>query len=222
MATKLKYNVRPSSLKERQQKNQTASVVDMVRNPNYDIEMAKKNYENNLAQSISNSQLQNNPPPPPTDPAMLAEYNKFMANQNPQTRMQFGKPYPVAPIRPSEQGQFTQGRLMAPSGGMGNNVQLDQEPIPPFIPKGMGGSVQYGQEPIPPVISRPAMQQFQIDDYNNLLRQGIQNSNTMNQNGMANFANIQPGMPLADRGMQKSSPAPRRFSISNNPSAKAF
>jgi hypothetical protein len=140
----------------------------------------------------------------------------------------------------AQQGQFTQGRLMgAPSGGMGGNVQLGQEPIPPFIPKGMGGSVQYGQEPIPPfipkgmggsvqygqepippVISRPAMQQFQIDDYNNLLRQGIQNSNTMNQNGMANFANIQPGMPLADRGMQKSrkAPAPRKFStVSNSP-----
>jgi hypothetical protein len=47
--------------------------------------------------------------------------------------------------------QFPIGQPMsAPSGGMGGNVQLGQEPIPPFIPKGMGGSVQYGREPIPP------------------------------------------------------------------------
>jgi hypothetical protein len=99
------------------------SPIDMVRDPNYDIVMAQRNYENNLAQSIANSQLQNTPPPPPTDPAT-----------------QFGRPRPVAPIIP-----------------------IPQNP--------------------------------QMETYNNLLQQGIQRSNTMNQDAASNFANMQAGAP---------------------------
>jgi hypothetical protein len=79
--------------------------------------------------------------------------------------------------------------------------------------------------------------QQQMQNYQNFLQQGMQNSNTLNQDAMTNFANMQagiestqpatattpkPAMPVAGMGMQKSSPAPRKFSIANNPSAKAF
>ena len=131
---------RANQLRERSQvplpRPEFRSPIDMVRDPNYDIVMAQRNYENNLAQSIANSQLQNTLPPPPTDPARLAEYNAFMANQNLQT----------------QPNNFTQGRLM---GAPTNEMQT----------------------------------------YNNLLQQGIQRSNAMNQGAASNFANMQAGAP---------------------------
>ena len=78
------------------------------------------------------------------------------------------------------------------------------------------------------------MQAFQ-----NFLQQGIQRSNTMNQAPAAGFANAaaglanlqprmqptQPAMPVAGMGMgmqqPRQAPAPRKFSIASNPSAKA-
>jgi len=73
----------------------------------------------------------------------------------------------------------------------------------------------------------------QMQDYNRMLQQGIQNSNTMNQGAMANFANMQPGMqapqqprptipnpamPAAGMGIQqpRQVPAQRNFSTLNN------
>jgi hypothetical protein len=75
----------------------------------------------------------------------------------------------------------------------------------------------------------------QMQNYQNLLQQGIQRSNTMNQDASTNFANMQAGapttqpavpatskptMPVAGIGMQKSSTAPRKFSTVNTPSAR--
>jgi len=77
----------------------------------------------------------------------------------------------------------------------------------------------------------------QMQDYNRMLQQGIQNSNTMNQGAMANFANMQPGMqapqqprptipnpamPAAGMGMQqpRQVPAQRNLSTLNNTPAR--
>ncbi len=59
----------------------------------------------------------------------------------------------------------------------------------------------------------------QMATYNNLLQQGIQRSNTMNQGSMTDFANMQPGMQAtqpAGMGMQQSNSAPRKFSTPKN------
>jgi hypothetical protein len=77
----------------------------------------------------------------------------------------------------------------------------------------------------------------QMQDYNRMLQQGIQDSNTMNQGAMANFANMQPGMqapqqprptipnpamPAAGMGMQqpRQVPAQRNLSTPNNTPAR--
>jgi hypothetical protein len=77
----------------------------------------------------------------------------------------------------------------------------------------------------------------QMQDYNRMLQQGIQNSNTMNQGAMANFANMQPGMqapqqprptipnpamPAAGMGMQqpRQVPVQRNLSTPNNTPAR--
>jgi hypothetical protein len=82
----------------------------------------------------------------------------------------------------------------------------------------------------------PQGQQQQMQNYQNFLQQGMQNSNTMNQGAMNNFANMQPGMqatqkafrttpnqtmPVAGMGMQqpKQTP-PRKFSTVRNSPAR--
>jgi hypothetical protein len=133
------------------------------------------------------------------------------------------------------QGQFTQGRLMgAPSDQFGDIARrLEQS-----------GQLPY-QQPFNPnapslmPIRTPGSdaQNQQIQNYNNLLQQGIQRSNTMNQDAATNFANLQAGapttqpaasakanpvVPIAGMGMQqpKATPAPRKFSTVNTPSAR--
>jgi len=214
--------------------------LEIVRNP--DPNSALPNYIFKSNGNVSNiiSRIKNEPG------IGYAEQNFVMKSQ-PVLPDRTSQPRPSSP---DLQNQFTQGRLMgAPSGGMGGNVQLGQEPIPPFIPKGMGGSVQYGQEPIPPFIPKgmggsigasenmrsPNMPQDIRAAYDNFLQQGIQRSNIMNQGAMIDFANMQPGMqatqpataatpkpamPVAGMGMQQSNSAPRKFSTVNTPSAR--
>jgi len=83
------------------------------------------------------------------------------------------------------------------------------------------------------VQQNPSLSQMQ--DYNRMLQQGIQNSNTMNQGAMTNFANLQPGMQAAQPAPQvrtrQSIPIPtsiaqkikspaQNFSTSNTPPAR--
>lgn len=105
-----------------------------------------------------------------------------------------------------------------------------QQPIPPG--GGMGGSIG-----APENMRSPNMPQDIMAAYNNFLQQGIQRSNTMNQDAATNFANLQAGapttqpaapakanptMPIAGMGMQqpKATPAPRKFSTVNTPFAR--
>jgi hypothetical protein len=101
-------------------------------------------------------------------------------------------------------------------------------PQGPQVGGGMGGGIP---TPI------PQAPQNAMATYNNLLQQGIQRSNTMNQDAATNFANMQAGapttqpaspakanpvVPIAGMGMQqpKATPAPRKFSTVNTPSAR--
>jgi hypothetical protein len=76
----------------------------------------------------------------------------------------------------------------------------------------------------------------QMQNYQNFLQQGMQNSNTLNQGAMNNFANMQPGMqvtqtasrttpnqtmPVAGMGMQQPKQTPsRKFSTLRNSPAR--
>jgi hypothetical protein len=147
-----------------------------------------------------------------------------------------------------QQGQFTQGRLMgAPSGQFGDIArrleQSGQLPYqqqfdpnaPSLMPIRTPGSDALNQDlanrGMGGGIPTPMPQPQQMQNYNNFLQQGIQRSNTMNQDAAAGFANLQPGMqpaqpamPVAGMGagMQqpRKAPAPRKFSTVNTPSAR--
>jgi len=75
------------------------------------------------------------------------------------------------------------------------------------------------QQPNPTIPVQQAKQSQQaMQNYQNLLQQGIQNSNTMNQNAATNFANMQAGAPTT----KPATPAPRKFSTFNTPSSRFF
>jgi len=98
--------------------------------------------------------------------------------------------------------------------------------------------IQVGAQPnLPSNFIGQVPQNAQMQNYNNFLQQGMQNSNTLNQSAMANFANMQPGMqasqqarptapnqamPIAGMGMQQSRkvPAQRKLSTFNNTPAR--
>ena len=112
-------------------------------------------------------------------------------------------------------------------------------PERPQVGGGMGELVPQRPNLIPQpgirIPQGPQNAQDAMSAYNNLLQQGIQRSNTLNQDAASNFANMQAGapipqpatpakanptMPIAGMGMQqpKATPVPRKFStVSNSP-----
>jgi hypothetical protein len=181
---------------------------------------------------------------PQRDPNTGMTFQEMMARQNqplPPEQATF-TPRPQLPQevrdaiegRNAAQNQFTQGRLMgAPSDQFGDIARrLEQS-----------GQLPY-QQPFNPnapslmPIRTPGSdaQNQQMQNYQNLLQQGIQRSNTMNQDAATNFANLQAGapttqpaspakanpvVPIAGMGIQpKATPAPRKFSTVNTPSAR--
>ena len=114
-------------------------------------------------------------------------------------------------------------------------------PERPQVGGGMGELVPQRPNLIPQpgirIPQGPQNAQDAMSAYNNLLQQGIQRSNTLNQDAASNFANMQAGapipqpaapakanptMPIAGMGMQqpKATPVPRKFSTVNTPSAR--
>lgn len=209
--------------------------INAVRNPNFGAAMAQQDYFNNLSRliaernaqgptydtmpiggtGISAEQIQNLTPErrQALDQAMLSieQFQRNLPNQMPidgqnataYQRNADGSLVPVQAPKPIQGDYHTIGR---PVG------------VQPNLPSNFMGQVP---------------QNAQMQNYNNFLQQGIQNSNTLNQGAMANFANMQPGMqapqqagattpnpamPVAGMGMQqpKQTSLPRKFSTFNN------
>jgi len=139
------------------------------------------------------------------------------------------------------QGGGTQPSI-PPGGGMGGpapdqnaeNIQREFGRYALGVNKLMQEQPQQGPEPISTIAGpRPSgqMNPQKMQAFQNFLQQGIQRSNTMNQDAAAGFANLQPGMqptqpamPVAGMGMgmqqPRQAPAPRKFSTVNTPSAR--
>jgi hypothetical protein len=134
----------------------------------------------------------------------MAEVNKFNA-ANPQYTQDIRQPNPIL-ARQSEQS-FLEG-LLDYSKVSPDQVNALNQLKSSYLNEGQGGGTQ------PSIPQNP-----QMATYNNLLQQGIQRSNTMNQGSMTDFANMQPGMQAtqpAGMGMQQSNSAPRKFSTPKN------
>jgi hypothetical protein len=228
MATKKNLKLSKPQLKQ-----PDMAPIDAVRNPNYDIAMAQKNYENNLAQSIANSKFQNNPPPPPTDPAMLAEYNKFMANRNrAQTSGGLGGlPMDQAGITPELRKQLDEAARLGAQQDQSMEMAARQGMGVPPQQGPMGGQVLNPQEASAAMANidsefskfinpNPAMNQ--MADYNKMLQQGTQRNQDMNQAAQnlagiprqqKSFSQVAGGIGRMNRMSKK--PRPSNISPSN-------
>jgi hypothetical protein len=188
---------------------------------------------------------------PQRDPNTGMTFQEMMARQNQPLPPEQATFTPALQF-PQEVRDAIEGRLNAARAGMGERILT---PIPQGPQVGVGsfgdtarrleqsGQLPY-QQPFNPnapslmPIRTPGSdaQNQQMQNYNNLLQQGIQRSNTMNQDAATNFANLQAGapttqpaspakanpvVPIAGMGIQpKATPAPRKFSTVNTPSAR--
>jgi len=218
--------------------------IDLVRNPNFDSAMAQKNYDNFIAgqrarMAAQQGQFtQGRPMGAPT-------------NQPAQSRVPMGfSTYEEAGI-PPEQAKILddemakmQSEIAAQQGRQNAEDIYNQfNEVASGINELMPAQPQQAPQPIQTIAgprSAVQMNPQKMQAFQNFLQQGIQRSNTMNQapaagfaNAAAGLANLQPGMrptqpamPVAGMGMgmqqPRQAPAPRKFSIANNPSAKAF
>ena len=187
------------------------SAIDMVRDPNFESVMAQQNYANFIADqnarmeaNRANSRMAPTPPP---------EQGSIGAVPPTQERLKELEIF----------NKMVRGETLTPEELQQRKIQeRKQVPLPP---------PERGQYTQGRLMGAPTNQMY---DYNNLLQQGIQNSNTMNQGAMTNFANMQPSaqaiqpatqnpaIPVAGIGMQqpRQTSAPRKFSTVKSPSIK--
>jgi hypothetical protein len=214
--------------------------LDLVRNPNFDAAMAQQNYDNFIARQRARMAAQQGQFTQGRLMGAPTEQGGF--DSIAQTMSTSGQPIQQQPqtLGTGQISVSTQGSIDPRNpNSIYNNLQpyvsqVGSVPMRnPQNPNQMNfGQIASGMQNI--TNSNP---QQQMQNYQNFLQQGMQNSNTMNQGAMNNFANMQPGMqatqtastatpnqtmPVAGMGMQKSSPAPRKFSITSNPQVKAF
>jgi hypothetical protein len=181
------------------------SSLDLVRNPNFDSAMAQKNYANFMADQrarLASQRGQRNAED------IYNRLNKF--------NIGLGEP-----IDPQASLAAKQGRQNAEDiYNQLNEVASGINELMPAQPQQAPQLIQTIAGPRSAVQMNPQkMQAFQ-----NLLQQGIQRSNTMNQAPAAGFANAaaglanlqprmqptQPAMPVAGMGMRKSQAKPTR------------
>jgi hypothetical protein len=217
-------------------KAQKPALLDLVRNPNFDSAMAQQNYDNFIAGQRAR---------------MAAQQGQFTqgrlmgapTNQPAKSRVPMGfSTYEEAGI-PPEQAKILDDEMakMKSENAAGAVEQQNMKKAGAFTIGGTPDKPIYGSM-VGPVYDDGSLVNAtnqQMQNYQNFLRQGMQNSSTMNQGGMANFANMQPRMQSPQQargtipgptisatgmGMQRpqQAPAPRKFSITNNPSAKVF
>lgn len=225
--------------------------IDTVRNPNFGAAMAQRDYFNNLSRLVAERNargpeynlmpiggtdrpIDRNPIPPNLMPIGNtgvtggSAYNQIPPMSTGGTALppeffNLAPAYDVSKLLSDYQAQKDNANLM-PIG------VLSPEQIQSLSP-----DRRQALEQRMGIQQKPSLSQMQ--DYNRMLQQGIQNSNTMNQGAMANFANMQPGMqapqqprptvpnpamPAAGMGMQqpRQVPAQRNLSTFNNTPAR--
>ena len=214
--------------------------LDLVRNANFDAAMAQQNYANFMADQQARLAAQQgqftqgrlmgaptNQPIPPggglggltadqagISPEQMKILDDLMARQKAD----------IAARELEQQNMMKEGKFTI--GGTAAN---------PIYGTMAGPVYANGSLVNPPKAQDQAAINNIRAQFDQFLKQGIDRGNTMNQDAMTNFANMQPGiestqpattttpkpaMPVAGMGMQKSSPAPRKFSTVNTPSAR--
>jgi len=225
--------------------------LDAVRNPNFGAAMAQQDYFNNLSRLVAERNARgseyNLMPIGGTDRPI--DRNPTSPNLMPigNTGVTGGSAYnQIPPMSTGGTALPPEFFNLAPAYDVSkllSNYQAQRDgptlmPIGQFSPEqiqNLSPDRRQALEQRMSVQQNPSLSQMQ--DYNRMLQQGIQNSNTLNQGAMANFANMQPGMqapqqprptipnpamPTAGMGMQqpRQVPAQRNLSTFNNTPAR--
>jgi hypothetical protein len=230
--------------------------IDAVRNPNFGAAMAQRDYFNNLSRLVAERNARGpeagimpigNPDEARRIEAARAERNAGITQTPNQPITTSGTAYNQIP--PMSTGgtalppeffnlapAYDVSKLLSDYQAQKDNANL--MPIGVLSPEqiqSLSPDRRQALEQRMGIQQKPSLNQMQ--DYNRMLQQGIQNSNTMNQGAMANFANMQPGMqapqqprptvpnpamPAAGMGMQqpRQVPAQRNLSTFNNTPAR--
>jgi len=217
--------------------------INAVRNPNFDSAMAMRNYKNSMeAQQASLAAKQGRQ----NAEDIYNRLNKFNVGLDgpidPQARLAGrGGDFTQGRLMGAPSGQGGFGGMTADQAGIPAdqrkilddlmardqvNFAANEAKRQDFMKtqKPVGGSIAgpiYGSlagnvlaNGSPANMSPDQLNAMRMQQYNQFLGQGMQNSNTLNQSAM----------PAGGMGMQqpRQAPAPRKFSIASNPSAKAF
>ena len=153
--------------------------IDAVRNPNFDAAMAQQDYANFMADQRARLASQRGQSNAEDIYNRLNEYNIGLGEPiNPQASL--------AAKQGRQNAEDIYNRLNEYALGINElmRAQPQQAPQPIQTIAGPRSAVQMNPQ---------KMQAFQ-----NFIQQGIQRSNTMNQDTMTNFANMQPGMPTTE------------------------
>ena len=230
--------------------------LDLVRNPNFDSAMAQKNYANLMAFEQARLAAQQGQQNAEDIYNRLNEYTGQTRPAPQQGRYTQGR-LMGAPTNQPTQSRVPMGFSTYDEAGIPEDQRkiLDDEMAKMQLDIAAraveqqnmkkAGAFTIGGTPDKPIYGSMAGPVYadgtfvdatnqQAQNYQNFLQQGMRNSNTLNQGGMANFAKMQAGMqapqqtntttkpkmPLGGIGMQqpKQASAPRKFStVSNSP-----
>ena len=206
----------------------SANPLDAVRNPNFEAAMAQQDYFNNLSRLVAERN------------ARGPEYNLMPIGGTGISAEQ------MQGLTPDRRQALEQAMLateqqrnlpnLMPIGGTGISAEQIQN-LTPDRRQALEQAMAMRQGIPSGQIANQNPSIGQMQDYNRMLQQGMQNSNTLNQGAMANFANMQPGMqapqqagattpnpamPVAGMGMQqpKQTSLPRKLSTFSNTPAR--
>jgi hypothetical protein len=226
--------------------------LDLVRNPNFDAAMAQQRYNQMLAEMTArakagqfDTRIDDVGQLPPQSPQAGGNFTQGRLMGAPSGQGGLGGMTADQAGIPADQRKILDDLMARDQVNFAANEAKRQDFMKTQKP--VGGSIAgpiYGSlagnvlaNGAPANMSPDQLNAMRMQQYNQFLGQGMQNSNTLNQDAMTNFANMQagiestqpatattpkPAMPIAGMGMQKSSPAPRKFSITSNPQVKAF
>ena len=193
------------------------------RNPNFDSAIANQNFKNSMAEQRArmeadrvNRRMAPNPPP---KQGQFTQGRLMGAptNQPAQSRVPMGfSTYEEAGI-PPEQAKILDDEMakMQSENAAGAVEQQNMKKAGAFTIGGTPDKPIYGSI-VGPVYDDGSLVNAtnqQMQNYQNFLRQGMQNSNTMNQGAMTDFANMQAGAPTT----QPTIPLPQLRGVTAQP-----
>ena len=208
MATQKDLDVLKQKLSDLDAKLKSMGGGSAQRNPRFDLAMANQNYANLMREQQARIAAQ-------------GQYTKGRLMGAPSGQGGLGGLTADQANIPADQRRILDDLMARQQVDIAANEAKRQDFLKTQKPVGgsMAGPI-YGSlagnilaNGAPATMSPDQLNAMRMQQYNQFLSQGMQNSNTMNQGGMANFANMQAGAPT----MQPTIPLPQLRGVTAQP-----